>query len=463
MKLSKLLVPGIILIALAAIVYFYNQPSADKQDQDLLTTVKKGAFQIKVTATGELKAKRSVKIRGPQGMRAAGIYETTISDLTTEGTILKEGDYVATLDRTELAGKMTNVQTEIEKIQTQLEQAKIDTAIELRGIRDQLINLGFTRKEKLLNVELNKYEPQSVIQQTQLDLERTERDYQQLLKNYELKKKQALAKIQEINALLRQNQNQMNIYSDLSNQFTITAPKEGMLIYARSWNGKKEPGSRVTAWDPVVAELPDLSDMISKTYVNEVDISKVKKGQDVKITIDAFPDNEYSGLVIQVANIGEQLRGYDAKVFEVVVQLNEVDSILRPAMTTSNEVITDIYQDVLFIPLEGLHSDSISFVYMKQGNKAIKQEVITGQTNDDEVIIEHGLEEGQEIFLTVPENTDNVVFQPIDPSIKEEIQRKQEEEAKKRHAQAMEKLKQVKDVDLPSPESGGEDVIIVFD
>ena len=463
MKLSKLLVPGIILIALAAIAYFYNQPSAEKQDQDLLTAVKKGAFQIKVTATGELKAKRSVKIRGPQGMRAAGIYETTISDLTTEGTILKEGDYVATLDRTELAGKMTNVQTEIEKIQTQLEQAKIDTAIELRGIRDQLINLGFTRKEKLLNVELNKYEPQSVIQQTQLDLERTERDYQQLLKNYELKKKQALAKIQEINALLRQNQNQMNIYSDLSNQFTITAPKEGMLIYARSWNGKKEPGSRVTAWDPVVAELPDLSDMISKTYVNEVDISKVKKGQDVKITIDAFPDNEYSGLVIQVANIGEQLRGYDAKVFEVVVQLNEVDSILRPAMTTSNEVITDIYQDVLFIPLEGLHSDSISFVYMKQGNKAIKQEVITGQTNDDEVIIEHGLDEGQEIFLTVPENADNVAFQPIDPSIKEEIQRKQEEEAKKRQAQAMEKLKQVKDVDLPSPESGGEDVIIVFD
>ena len=114
-------------------------------------------------------------------MRAAGIYETTISDLVTEGTILEQGAYVANLDRTEIAGKMSNVQTEIEKIQTQLEQAKIDTAIELRGIRDEIVNLGFTKKEKLLNVEQNKYEPQSVIQQTQLDLERTERDYKQLL------------------------------------------------------------------------------------------------------------------------------------------------------------------------------------------------------------------------------------------------------------------------------------------
>ncbi|MCB0577945.1 MAG: ABC transporter permease [Phaeodactylibacter sp.] len=51
-----------------------------------------------------------------------------------------------------------------------------------------------------------------------------------------------------------------------------------MVIYARSWSGKKEPGSRVTAWDPVAAELPGLTDMTSQAYVNEVDISKVREG-----------------------------------------------------------------------------------------------------------------------------------------------------------------------------------------
>ena len=444
MKLSKLILPAVILAALGIAAYFLFKPSATQQRKDLLTTVKKDAFYINVVATGELKAKKSVKIRGPQGMRAAGIYETTISDLVTEGTILEEGAYVATLDRTELAGKMTNVQTEIEKIQTQLEQAKIDTAIELRGLRDQIINLEFTKKEKLLNVEQNKYEPQSVIQQTQLDLERTERDYQQLIQKYELKQQQSEAKIQEINALLRQNTNQLNIYSSLSDQFTIKAPKGGMLIYARSWNGKKEPGSRVSAWDPVVAELPDLSDMISKTYVNEVDISKVKVGQKVNISVDAFPDNAYGGVVIEVANIGEQLRGYDAKVFEVVVQLNEVDSILRPAMTTANKILTDTYEDVLFIPLEALHSDSLHFVYKSSKGSIVRQEVMIGQTNDDEVIIVHGLDEGEEILLSIPENETDYSFVAIDPALKEEARKKAEAAEAARKAAALKKSEDTK-------------------
>ena len=84
--------------------------------------------------------------------------------------------------------------------------------------------------------------------------------------------------------------------------------------------------------------------------------------------------------VITVANVGEQLQGYDAKVFEVTVQLEEVDSILRPAMTTSNEILTYTFQNVLYLPLEAIQSDSISFVYKKAEGKIVKQEVITRDT-----------------------------------------------------------------------------------
>ena len=464
MSLSKIIIPLVIIIALIAGAYVFFQPDEKKQQSEILTDVRVGSFAIKVTATGELNAKKSVKIRAPQGMRPAGIYETTLSDLVTEGTIVQEGDYVASLDRTELAGKMSNVQTELEKIQTQLEQAKIDTAIELRGLRDELINMEFTKKEKLLKVEQSRYEPQSVIQQTQLDLERTERDFKQLEKKYVLKQQQAVAKIQEINALLKQNQQQMKRYSDLSAQFTINAPKSGMVIYARNWNGKKEPGSRVSAWDPVVAELPDLSDMISKSYVNEVDVSKVKAGQDVKIKIDAFPEESYTGTILKVANIGEQLRGYDAKVFEVVVQVNEIDSILRPAMTTSNEIVTDVYEDVLSIPLEALFSDSISFVYKQEKGKIVCQEVIPGLSNDDEIIIDHGLGEGDQIFLSVPENRSDLPLVKISAEIKEEIRKQQEEEEKARQARALERQKKVKNAEMPSEDSGGGgDFIIIMD
>ena len=118
--------------------------------------------------------------------------------------------------------------------------------------------------------------------------------------------RKAQARIMEILASLRQNQTQLERLQSLAQEFTIKAPKDGMLIYRKNWQGKIGPGSRLSSWDPVVAELPDLSDFISISYINEVDVSKVYGGQPVVVQIDAFPDHVYSGMVVQVANIGER-------------------------------------------------------------------------------------------------------------------------------------------------------------
>jgi len=68
----------------------------------------------------------------------------------------------------------------------------------------------------------------------------------------------------------------------------IYAPKAGMVNYQRGFDGKKKGvGAQISAWDNVVATLPNLSAMNSKTYVNEIDISKVAKGQDAEIEVDA--------------------------------------------------------------------------------------------------------------------------------------------------------------------------------
>lgn len=431
-----------------------------EQAKELVVPVKKGEFKIFVTATGELKAKNSEEIKGPAGMRGAQIYNATISDLVPEGTVVEAGQYVGRLDPTELETKLKEAQAEIDKIQTQLEQAKIDTAIELRGIRDDLINLKFSMEEKRLHVEQSRYEPQMVIQQAEIDLQKSERDLKQLGQKYELTITKSQAKISEIMASLRQEEIKRERLQNLKNDFTIIAPKSGMVIYARSWNGKIGPGSQISTWDPVVAELPDLSIMISKTYVNEVDISKVQKGQDVNVNVDAFPGKEYSGTVIQVANVGEQLRGYDSKVFEVTVLINEVDSILRPAMTTSNEILTYTFPDVTFFPLEALQNDTIAFVYKKQGASIVKQEVLTSEINDSEVIVEHGLTEGDQVLLSVPENEDKLKLVLLDPAIKADIKKRIQEEKKKRMDEALKKMKQVKDDYQPQNEGGGN--VIIF-
>lgn len=408
------------LLAAAAAYFLFSKGSSGTVQELITSQVRQGPFEIYVNATGELKAKKSVKIRGPQGMRSVGIWQTTITDLIPEGTMVKKGDYVADLDKTELSTKMQEVQTEIEKIMTQLEQSKIDTAIELKAIRDEIANLSFSMETEKLEIEKNRFEPEMIIEQSKLKLEKSKRDYVQQLDKLRLKKIQSDAIIGEHEANLRQQQNKMKQYSDIAVQFRVIAPEDGMLIYQNSYRGKRGPGSQLSAWDPVVAELPDLSDFISVIYVNEVDISKVKKGQQVDIKVDAFPEKAFDGFISDVANIGQQLRNQDAKVFEVTVQVNEIDSVLRPSMTTSNEILVYSFDNVMSIPLEGYQkNDSIEFVVIKVGNKYIKQEVIAHLANDDEIIIAAGLEKDDIICLTFPNNLAELKLDALDEITKQ--------------------------------------------
>src|SRR5699024_646634 len=106
---------------------------------------------------------------------------------------------------------------------------------------------------------------------------------------------------------------------------------------------------------PVVAKLPDFSVMNSVTYVNEVDIRKIQVGQNVDVTLDAMPDKELTGEVTEIANIGEKRPNSDSKVFRVVVEINEADDALRPAMTTSNTIHINTVDSALYVPLETIH------------------------------------------------------------------------------------------------------------
>lgn len=442
---KKLLLPLIAILVIGAVAYYFlGNDDEVATGNNILTTVKQGKFEVYVNSTGELQAKKSEKIRGPKGMRAAGIWQTQIADLVAEGTVVKEGDYVGRLDRSELDGKVQNLATEIEKIESQLLQAKLDTAISLRGLRDQMINLKFAMREKRLEVEQSKYEPPAVIRREELELERIQRDYNQQSQNYRLKQEQAEAQIAEIMATLDQSMSKFKMMRELSAEFTVKAPKAGMIIYERSWDGKKGPGSRVSSWDPVIAQLPDLSDMVSKMYVNEVDISKVEVNQKVSVSVDAFPEKSYKGKVIQIANIGEQLKKFDAKVFEVVVQMLENDTILRPAMTTSNRVLTKTLKDVVHVPLECVHSDSMTYVYKKTPNGIVKQEIITDVANDENIVIKYGLKKDEEVYLTIPDNADKITIVALPKKEKEAHEKelaaakKQEEEAAKRREKEME-------------------------
>ena len=264
-------------------------------------------------------------------------------------------------------------------------------------------------------LEQSAYEAPAMRRQAEIDYERAQRTYEQAKKNYVTRKKQAIAKAQAAEADLMKERQRLDLYQKTMQEFTIKAPADGMVVYAREWNGKKKVvGTAINSWDPTVATLPDLREMESITYVSEVDIQKVAVGQKVKLKLDADPNKQLSGGVTSVANIGEQRPNSDSKVFEVRIKVNEADTTLRPAMTTSNEILVAKLDSVLSIPLECVHTEgSATFVYKKKGGSVVKQEVKLGLMNDNATVVQSGIDESTVLLLTVPPESGKLKVVPI--------------------------------------------------
>jgi HlyD family secretion protein len=405
---------GILLAALAVIIIIKSLNK--KKASTVAVEVTSGDFLVVVTTTGELQAENSEKIQAPSGLRVIGIWNVKITDLIPEGSVVDSGEYVATLDRTEATTRLKSVESELDKYQSQFTKTRLDTTMDLRAARDELINLRYAMEEKQITLEQSKFEPPAVIRQANIELEKAKRAYDQAMKNYQLKSSKAKANMAEVSASLNQENLRRENLVKVLDQFVIRAPKPGMVIYEKEWGGgKRKVGSTISSWDLTVATLPDLTTMVSKTYVNEIDISKIKLGQEVEIAVDAFPGKKYRGKVKEIANVGEQLPNSDAKVFEVVIKIDERDTILRPAMTTSNSIVTQTYKDVLSIPMEAVFSnDTMSYVFKTDGLKKIRQIVWLGESNENKIIVKKGLVKGDRILLTQPENPDKLKLSGVE-------------------------------------------------
>ena len=397
------------LVVLILALWLFNKSEATSFI-DLYTSPRVGSFEVDVTTTGELRAKNSVEIKGPQGTRDFRVNNMLIQRLISEGSIVKKGDFVAELDRSEIMGKLQDAQLDVQSAESQVIQAQLDTTLTLSQARDNLINLRFALEERQIEVDQSKYESPAVQRQAEIELDRARRQLTQETKNYQTKVKQSQAQLREVETELQKKRNEIVKIRELMAKFTVYAPDQGMIIYRRNWDGSKiTEGEQISAWSPVVAELPDFTVMESVTYVNEVDIQKIELGQLVEVGLDAVPDKKLTGVVTDVANIGEQRKNYDSKVFEVIIEINESDSLLRPAMTTSNRIKIASVENALAVPLETIHADdSLTYVYKKDGLNAILQEVDLGLVNENEAIIIKGIRENDELYLSLPSDTSGI-------------------------------------------------------
>ena len=74
-------------------------------------------------------------------------------------------------------------------------------------------------------------------------------------------------------------------------------------------------------------------------------------------------------------------------------------------MTTKNSIITAVIDTAFYIPLEAVHNDSITYVYRDNGYSPVKQQIETGESNDNEIVVKRGLTERDQVYLTIPGNS----------------------------------------------------------
>ena len=385
-------------------IAWYKWPATASAAEAVLTApVKQGVFKVIVTTTGELRARKFVQIQGPNS-QSAQIYQTKITWIIPEGTIVKEGDKIADLDRGPAATRLQTVMLDNQKAQAEFTNASLDSTLNLAIAREDVRTAEYTLEEKKLAKEQAQYEAPTIKRQAEIDYEKAQRALDQSKRNLDTKTKQAVAKMSVVGADLARQQNNLKMVQEALAGFTINAPSPGMVIYVREWNGKKKGvGSQWGPWDPTVATLPDLTQMESQTYVNEVDVRKLAVGQKVSISLDSDPTKKLNGEVTAVANVGEQRPNQDSKVFEVKIEVLKADTTLRPGMTTSNAVEVASVSNVLSIPLEAVTAEAgYSYVYKRDGRGIARQMIETGAMNDNEIVARRGLTKDDRVYLTPP-------------------------------------------------------------
>ncbi|WP_160719135.1 efflux RND transporter periplasmic adaptor subunit [Bacillus sp. USDA818B3_A] len=150
----------------------------------------------------------------------------------------------------------------------------------------------------------------------------------------------------------------------------------------------------------VVAHVTDYSGLQTAVQIDELDISKIQKGQTVNLKVSAFPDEKYTGTVTNISKEGTSSNGIST--FTVTITINKIAN-LKVGMSVEASILTESKQNVVYVPLDAVHSSNgkkyVNVVSSDDTSNTTKKTVTTGIANEDYVEITEGLSKGDTVLL----------------------------------------------------------------
>jgi len=186
-------------------------------------------------------------------------------------------------------------------------------------------------------------------------------------------------------------------------QMTITAPRNGTIVYVTNWRGdKKKVGDTCWRMERVI-EIPDLSRMIARGDVDEVDAGKIAVGQRVTLRLDAHPDEEFHGTIRKASKTVSQQQGTKdpLKVLRVEIVLDRSDPAkMRPGMRFQGTVELQRQRNAVLVPRNAVFVSARGPYALRRGWFSVQQvPVRLGRQNDKFVEVLGGLSASDRVLV----------------------------------------------------------------
>ncbi|HQB71401.1 MAG TPA: HlyD family secretion protein [Bacteroidales bacterium] len=375
----------------------------EKKQEIPLTQVRQETFYIDLYEEGDIQATQSKVISSPEISWRYG--DLKITYVVDDGQEVEAGDTVVIFDPSEVRKAIIDAESRLEIHYAELEKMQAQQESDMEEMMADFEVTELSLEISRLEYESAEYEAVIKKKEIELNLERATIALEQAKSQIENRKKIQKEELTQKKLIIGQAKSELEDAYNTLNLLFVTSPSPGIAIVSQNnTTGLKfQEGDQVWKGQPMI-ELPNLNELKAAIKINEVDIAKITKGQRVIIRPDAFSDSLYFGHIQTVANLAvNKERNSRIKVFPVDVLINSYPTDLMPGLTVSCRIIIDEIPDAVYIPLNALFKEGIQdIVYVKTATGFRIQEVKTGQSNADYIIIEEGLKAGENIAMANP-------------------------------------------------------------
>lgn len=395
-------------------------PTACKKEkvQDVpLGKVQKGTFYIDIYEEGEIEAIRSVNASSPSISWRYGNLKMT--QIVKDGKEVKAGDTLIVFDPSEVKKGVTEAESRLQMTEAELVKLEAQQASDLEDLKSDLEVARISQEISKIKFESAGYEANIKKKEIQLNLEKANIALDRAKEQIDNRIKIQREEVKQKRLSMDQDKARLAEANETLKKLFVISPTSGIAMVGRNWStgNKFQVGDQCWPGMPLI-QLPDLSALKATVKVNEVDIAKIARNQQVEIKPDAFSNSTFHGTVAAVANLAVNKDNKSkVKVFPVEIVIKETDKKLLPGLTVSCRIIVGTIKNALYVPLDAVHSESdLSYVFKKTAKGYEKTTVQTGAANADFVVITKGLDISNKLAMADPFKKDD---KKKDPKAKE--------------------------------------------